>query len=141
MARKRIIATKTKTKPAKAAAAPVKAAPAKKAATVSRPTHNLKLKYAGSSTTTNRRKSRTVLPVKEFNTRPDLVLTERTEDMMKALQEAYGKSPFPRADADSGVLKFLLWKGFLSHVDGNPAHESCTFKFTPASFPKAAKAA
>lgn len=133
---------------AKAAPAPVIAAPPAKPArskpdpsatvaakprrvAVPRVEHALAVQYSGPSLGVNKRKSVTAIDIRVFGTKPDYVLTDRTKAVASAIKRTVGKAAFPRGNIDAGVLKYLGMKGYVEHVEGDPATEQATFKFTP----------
>lgn len=95
--------------------------------------HAVAQPYAGQSPVFNVNKSRTALPVAEFGTMPDLVLSERSQALLGALKAEYGAKPFPVGNADRGIIKFAIRKGHITHVGGDPNLESCQFQFTKAA--------
>lgn len=117
---------KVEAKPAPVAVAE----PVKKARVIPpRPTHTLISLYDGPSAGLNKRKSVTALDHKLFGTKPDYVLTARTEAVAKTLREKYGTAPFARMNADAGVMKYLLMKGALKPVSGDGKSEADTYQF------------
>ena len=110
--------------------------PAVVAATTEKPkkaprfTHGISTKYAGPSKGTNQRKSRTVIPVSEFGSKKDMVLTERTQAILTPMRAKYGNKPFQRGDLDAGVLKFAIWKGHVNVISGDGTSEGDTYSFT-----------
>jgi hypothetical protein len=97
---------------------------------VERHTHEVVSQYAGPSAGLNKRKSRTALDIAAFATAPSYVLTERTEKVGKALRAKYAGKAFERANADAGILNYLIRKGYVAHVSGDPASENCMLQFT-----------
>ena len=93
-----------------------------------RMTHGVAVNYEGLSSPVNRNKSRTRIPVEEFGSKPDSVLTERVNALLKAIKAKYGSKPFRRGDFNAGALKRAGWKGVLVHVSGDPASEDCVFR-------------
>lgn len=142
------VTRKIVTKPAlPVKAAPAAKAPAAKAVTVAksdiakivvpareprvkveRTVHDIVSPYTGPSTGLNARKSRTALDLSMFGTKPDYVLTERTEKVGRALRAKYAGRPFERANIDAGILKYLGIKGYVEHVGGDG--EAAQFRFT-----------
>lgn len=93
---------------------------------------NAKRSYAGPSSGFNRSRSKTKIPVDEAGSRPDYSLSDRSTLILRDLRALYGNKPFRRLDADAAVLKYGLWKGHLTHVDGDPASELMRLQFTKA---------
>lgn len=93
--------------------------------------HGFASLYTGDSPGLNKRKSTTVLDLSLFNTKPDYVLSERSELVAETIKKEYGPKPFPRANLDAGVLKHLLLKGFVERVSGDGG-ENTILRFTKA---------
>lgn len=93
--------------------------------------HSVTSLYTGDSPGLNKRKSVTALDLTVFNTKPDYVLSERSELVAETIKKAYGNKPFPRANLDAGILKHLLMKGFVEPVSGSGG-EDTTLRFTKA---------
>jgi hypothetical protein len=91
--------------------------------------HEVTAAYQGPSTGLNKRKSLAAIPHDEFGTKPDYVLTERTNLVAKAIKDKYGKAVFPRMNLDAGILKFLVWKGAVRPVTGEGKSPSDTYQF------------
>lgn len=139
------IARKLTTRKPVAKAAPVVVAPVKKAAVaVSKATvvktakpravatfkaHDVISTYAGPSKGLNKRKSLAQIPHGEFGSKPDYVLTERTNVVAKSLKTKYGTETFPRANLDAGILKFLVWKGAVRPITGEGRSADDTYRF------------
>jgi len=91
---------------------------------------DLPVTYTGMSPYVNKRPSKTVIPVAEFGSKPSMTLHQRTELALKDWKARFGNRPFQRGNLDAGVLKLLGWRGFIRHVDGDPASDKCQFVFT-----------
>lgn len=90
--------------------------------------HDLEVNYEGTSMPVNSNPSKTRIPVEEFGSKPDSVLTIRVESILKPLRRKYGKKVFKRGNIDAGALKRAGWKGRIVHVGGDPATEDCRFR-------------
>jgi len=93
-------------------------------------THDAKSEWTGPSAGFNERRSKTRVPVEEYNTRPDYVLSERTQAILSPLRKKYGSTPFQRGNLDAGVIKYAIRKGHLQPVGGDPTNETLMLKFT-----------
>lgn len=109
----------------------VAAKPAPKAKAAPRIVHSVDTLYQGDSKGLNARKSSTKLDVASFNTKPDMVLTERTELVLQSLKNTYARATFARGNIDAGVLKYAIWKGHLQPVSGDGG-EDTMLRFTSA---------
>ncbi len=126
----KLIANAIKNSPALAKMARVEVPAKPKREAVARVAHEVVSPYTGPSLGLNKRKSITALDLATFGTKPDYVLTERTEAVGRALRAKYGSTPFERANADAGILKYLGMKGYIEHVAGEAHSEKATFRFT-----------
>jgi hypothetical protein len=86
--------------------------------------------YAGESVPVNARQSRVAIDFSQFGTKPDQNITPRTQAVYDALKAQYGGQPFQRGNIDSGVLKFLGAKGWISHVSGGATDPGAQFRIT-----------
>lgn len=91
--------------------------------------HEVTAAYQGPSTGLNKRKSLAVIPHNEFGTKPDYVLTTRSEQVAKALKDKYAKTPFQRMNLDAGILKFLVWRGKVKPISGDGRSPNDTYQF------------
>jgi len=122
-------------------AKPVQAsAPKVRAPKVPRVEHSVVSLYTGASVGLNKRKSGTVLDLKLAGSKPDYILSERSELIGETIKREYGNKPFPRGNLDAGVLKHLLIKGFVEAVSGNGG-EDTVLRFTKSGMAHHRKAA
>jgi hypothetical protein len=115
----------------KARVALVEAEPPKNGrAAAPRIVHNVDSLYDGGSKGLNARKSGTKLDLSLFNTKPDMVLTSRTELVLQSIKNQYQRATFARGNIDAGVLKYGIMKGHLKPVSGDGG-ETTMLQFTP----------
>lgn len=110
-------------------AKPVATAKATPRTAASRASHDIQSSYAGPSPVLSTRKSRTAIRTDEFGAAPSLVMSERDMALLGPLKRTYGNKPFPRADADVGIINRAIRKGMLKHVSGDATHETAQLRF------------